>query len=220
MGDFMIKKRLPLFAAVILSITGLTYSRAEDSPQRISQNAELKGQVQVLEVQLQHVNDVGVDLKKALQSTSSLYDEVTRRPVTIGVTPNVVGATVLNVPTPRFDMGASVPARKEEIDRGVAQINDTVALLKKDVSAIQSGELELKWPAGTEEELNGLMNDWMTAVNRAYDRLGDLKNATAQQPYDNAAIAKTTSLLRKDISRIEKIRKAIYAKLKKAANKS
>lgn len=178
-------------------------------------DSSLKGSAKVIEVHVQNVRDVGLDLKRALQSASSLYDEVTREPVVVGSRPEVIGFQVITLPDVSFDSSQTLPARKEWVDHYVFEIDKVLTLLDSDVDKVRAGELELKWPPGTEEMFTQLLTDWMNGVEKAYGKFKQLKSITVSPPYDNLAIAKSISELRKDILAVDKVRKNVYSKLQK-----
>src|SRR5215470_5703849 len=82
-----------------------------------AQSPALKGSVQIIELNLQMLRDVGLDLKKVISAAGSLYDEVTLQPVTVTTMPNVIGmGTVWNIPVGFNPSGPPLPPRKKRVD--------------------------------------------------------------------------------------------------------
>jgi len=176
----------------------------------------LKGGVQKVELSLEQLRDVGLDLKQVLKGASSLYDEVTIQPVTIVTQPDVVGpGIVINIPVATMPAGPRQPARKDRVDRAMAQIRPTIDYLKKDVDEFLAGSRQLDLPDEIRERLKPEFQAWVEQVNAAAAGLARLDQLTAAPPYDNDAIASLSVDLQKSVKRLDSTRRAIYKVIRK-----
>lgn len=184
-------------------------------------NKPLKGSVQQIELSLHEVRELGLDIKKVIHATGSLYDEVTMQPVSIVTQPEVVGmGTIIYIPVGTRPAGPPIPPRKERLDAAINALSPIIPLMKKDVDDVLSGERELNLTDDVRSELRPTFKVWVDRVNnmdQQYQALGPL----IQGPqFDNQAIAAAATAIQQDAKDLEKARKKIYKVLQREGRKA
>lgn len=175
----------------------------------------LSGQVQLVELNLSTLRDLGLDIKRVHHGAGSLIDEVSRQPVNVQTVPNVIGLnTVYNIPV-GFTGGGYLRPRKAAVDAALRMMEPWIDLAKTSVDEITEGHKKLDLDDETKEELAPQFKSWVALVNDTYDHLQKLKGVTNGPNYDNQAIADEASAISKNAQSLEKIRRQIYRVLQK-----
>jgi len=205
----------PLLAAITLAVLfGQNLpAHSQDQPK----SAPIEGKVVNLE--LGNVRDILLDVDRAQKAASNLFDEVSRHPITTTMSANVIGATVISMPQPTFDMSQVLPARKSWVDTYMSEIKPIVIYMKQDLEAIRSGEADLHMSDKDEKALTPLLAEWATAIDKGAAATDELTKLTAGQPYDNSGIAKQAVELHKAMKTIKKNGKKVLDILRKSAKK-
>jgi hypothetical protein len=211
-----------LFLAVALTLSANSIVMAQDAQttesQTQSQTQPLQGGVQIIELSLERLREIGVDIKHMLKAASSLYDEVTIQPVTIITEPEVVGfGTVINIPIGTMPTGPVQPPKKERLDLAMNHLNPIIKLMKSDVDDFMSGKRKLDLNDETRQELQPIFKAWVDDVNALNGELNNLQSLTNSPPFDNSAIAQATQSLQESAKKLEQARRVIYKKLQKEA---
>jgi hypothetical protein len=170
-------------------------------------------------LELGNVRDILLDVDRAQNAASHLFDEVSRHPITTTMRANVIGATVISMPQPTFDVSQVLPARKTWIDTYMSEIKPIIIYMKQDLDAIRSGEAELHMSEKNEKSLSPLLAEWAAAIDKGAAATDELTKLTAVTPYDNSSIAKQAIELHKAMKTIKKNGKKVIAILRKSAKK-
>lgn len=175
----------------------------------------LSGQVQLVEVNLATLRDLGLDIKRVQHGATSLYDEVSRQPVSLQTMPEVVGLnTVIPVVT-GFTGGGYLPPRKSAVDNAMGAIEPWIDLAKSSVDAITEGHKKLNLDEATQVELAPQFKKWSALVNDTYGHLQVLKGLTKGPVYDNQSIAQQATAINREAKDLEKVRRDIYKVLQR-----
>jgi len=187
----------------------------------VTTSARLQGGVTEIDLSLEKLQDLGLDLKKALRAASSLYDEVTIQPVRIITQPSLVGGagTIINIPVGTEPIGPPQPARKDRVDSAVNSMKPIISLLKSNVDNFVDGKKQMDLPTGVLTQLEPLFEEWIDSVNALTAKLNQLEQMTEAPPYDNKAIASLTQSMQGDLKSLEKARSAIYNVLRKRSKR-
>lgn len=176
----------------------------------------LKGSVQIVELDLEKLRDVGLDLKEVLKAASSLYDEVTVQPVRIITQPQRVGfGTIINIPVATQPIGPPRPARKERVDLAINAMSPILNRLRKNVDEFLAGKKELNLPDNVTEKLQPQFKAWIDTIKTVSAQQDQLDQITQRPPYDNKAIADLVVEMQKEIKELDKTRLAIYKVIRK-----
>jgi hypothetical protein len=192
---------------------------ADGNTEPPEQKAPVKLEARVIELELSNTRDILLDVQRAKNCTSSLYDEVNRHPMTMITIPNVVGPVVYSIPQPIPDTSQILPARQKWVELYMGEIRPIVAYMKTDMDAIRNGEAALQFPPSIEQELNPEIDTWGKDIDHAFTCMTHLEKLTAAPPYDNSAIAKETTELHQIMSSMEKTGKRVVKLMKQGAKK-
>lgn len=174
----------------------------------------LQGEVQVVTLDLQDLQNVELDLKRVRVALKHLYDEAARQPVQIEDEPEMIGDTIIYIPI-SFSGGGFLPMRKAWVDASMATIKPFVQLAKSDVDDFTSGAKQLEFPDKIKAELQPLVTKWAETTNGMTTRLAALEPLTSGPTYDNQAILDATKNMDRDMKELEKTRKDMYKILQK-----
>jgi len=181
---------------------------------------KIKAGVQMIELNLQVLRDVGLDIKNIIKAASSLYDEVTIQPVTLMTEPEVVGmGTIINIPIGFTPTGAGPQPSKKRVDLAMAQMRPIIEIMKGDVDDFESGRKRLDISNTERAELKPLLDDWVELVNGISTKLTSLEGITKAPPYDNNAIASLAGDIHKDCKKMDEVRRKLYKALQKAGKR-
>lgn len=176
----------------------------------------LKGSVQMVELNLELLRDVGIDLKQLLKAASSLYDEVTIQPVRLVTQPEVVGAGIMiNIPIATQPVGPPQPARKDRVDLAMNNMRPIIKLMKSNVDEFITGDRKFDLPSDVIATLKPHFKAWAATVNAVAETEKQLEQMTAGPPYNNAQIADAAVAIEKDVKDLDKTRHAIYKVIRK-----
>jgi len=205
----------PLLASITLAVLfGQNLpANSQDQPK----SAPIEGKVVNLE--LGNVRDILLDVDRAQKAASNLFDEVNRHPITTTMSANVIGATVISMPQPAFDMSQVLPARKSWIDTYMNEIKPIIIYMKQDLDAIRSGQTELQMSEKDEKSLTPLLAEWAAAIDKGAAATDELTKLTAGPTYDNSGISKQAVELHKAMKIIKKNGKKVLDILRKSAKK-
>lgn len=172
--------------------------------------------VQMIELNLQMLTQVGLDIKNLLKSTGSLYDEVTIQPVSVITEPEVVGrGIIINIPVGTRPVGPPAPPKKARVDLAMNQIRPIVTTLKQDVDEFESGKARLDISDDTRQDLHPYFDSWIKTVNDISTNMKQLESVTTGPPYDNSSIAQAVGTIHQDAQRLDEVRRKIYKYLQK-----
>lgn len=175
----------------------------------------LSGQVEVVELNLATLRDLGLDIKHVQHGAGTLMDEVSRQPVSIQTMPEVVGRnTIINLPV-GFTGNGYVQPRKAAVDAAMGAMEPWIDLSKASVDAILEGHKKLDLDEDTKKELAPQFKEWVALVNSMYDHLQKLKVLAKKTPYDNEPMASEATAIYKDSKSLEKVRREIYKVLQR-----
>jgi hypothetical protein len=206
-------------ALCLFAISCAGSNAADGNAEPPVQKAPVKLEARVIELELGNTRDILMDVRRAKNCTSSLYDEVNRHPMTMITIPNVVGPVVYSIPRPIMDTSQVLPARQKWVELYMGEIKPIVAYMKTDMDEIRSGEAELHFPQSIEQELNPEIDTWGKNIDSASAATNNLEKLTAAPPYDNSAIAKETTELHKLLISMEDTGKRVVKLMKKGAKK-
>ncbi|MDR3616717.1 MAG: hypothetical protein P4L53_24380 [Candidatus Obscuribacterales bacterium] len=205
----------PLLTTITLAVLFCQNIPAHSQDQ--SKSAPIEGKVVNLE--LGNVRDILLDVERAQKAASNLFDEVTRHPITTTMSANVIGATVISMPQPTFDVSQTLPARKAWVDTYMSEIKPIIIYMKQDLDAIRSGESALQMAEKDEKVLKPLLADWAAAIDKGAAATDELTKLTVGPTYDNSGIAKQAIELHKAMKTIKKNGKKVLDILRKSAKK-
>jgi len=221
--------KFTVFLAVLLTLSGgITYAQPSDNETakftqteeikkgvNPSDEPDIKSEVQVYVVTLENLKESGMAIEKVRRAASDLYEEVAQRQVTLTSTPNVVGFTVLNMPT-GFQTGNYLPPRRKWVDAYMQEMVTIIKLMKEENDDVINGKTQLLVPESTRTPLKDLFDQWVGLVSDVYSKLSELEKATQQKLLDNASIANASLSIHKDMKQLEGVRKKVYKILQKA----
>lgn len=182
----------------------------------------LQGQVVQIDVTLNDLRDARLAIGRLRKATANLYDEVTRQQVTMGFNPNVIGTTVIMMPTPSFS-GAYLPARPKWVKESMDDIGPIIELFKEDVDAAIESNKRTRVSSSARQSLDPLREDVFARVKASFDTYKQLQQLTAGNTYDNNSIASVSKSLDKQMKDLDKQLKRgidILQKEAKAAKKN
>ncbi|MDR3614002.1 MAG: hypothetical protein P4L53_10555 [Candidatus Obscuribacterales bacterium] len=191
----------------------------ETAPKQVTpvsgDDIKLKGGASVVHVEIENVRDVQIDIKRAKANANHLFDEMTRHPITSYQSINTMGPVMMTFIEPTFDMKEVLPARQRWVELYMRQIAPTVALIKEDFDAINSGRNTLQYTVGDKEKLDEHLNECFKQVEAASATAAVLQTLTAAPPYDNLAVSKQAVVLAKSLDEMDKATKHLIGELKK-----
>lgn len=176
---------------------------------------DIKAGVNVYVVSLENLKEIGMAIQEVREAASDLYDEVSRREVTLTSTPNVVGFTVMSMPS-GFTQGAYLPPRKKWVDTYMQDMSKTVKLMKEECDDVLAGKASIVVPAPQQEQVKAMFAQWVSYVNDTFNKVSDLEKVTGQPMLNNAAIANAALAINKDMKNLETLRKKVYKIYQKA----
>lgn len=176
---------------------------------------DIKAGVNVYVVSLENLKEIGMAIQEVREAASDLYEEVSRREVTLTSTPNVVGFTVMSMPS-GFTQGAYLPPRKKWVDAYMQDMSRIVKLMKDECDDVLSGKAPLVVPAPQQEQVKAMFVQWVSYVNDTFNKVSDLETTTKQPMLNNASIANAALVINKDMKNLEALRKKVYKIYQKA----
>lgn len=189
---------------------------ADTSSSTSSSGTPMQAGVQLIELNLGMLRDVGLDIKNLIKAADSLYDEVTIQPVTVITEPEVVGrGIIVNIPVGTRPIGPPAPPKKARVDQAMSQMQPIVTLLKKDADEFQSGHARLDISDDTRNDLKPYFDTWIKTVNDVSTNMDKLVSITQGPPYDNSSIAQAVGVVHQDAQRLDEVRRKIYKYLQK-----
>jgi hypothetical protein len=188
------------------------------TPAQNGDDVKLKGGASVVHVEIDNVRDVQIDIKRAKANANHLFDEMTRHPITSYNAINTMGPVMMTFIEPTFDMKEVLPARQKWVELYMQQIAPTVALIKEDFDAINSGRNTLQFPAGDKEKLDEHLNECFKEIDAASAAATTLQKLTTAPPYNNLAVSKQAVVLAKSLEEMDKATKHLIGELKKGEN--
>ena len=181
-----------------------------------AQSKPIQAGVQMIEVNLETLRDLGLDLKNILKASSSLYDEVTIQPVSVMTEPEVVGyGTIINVPIGFTPTGAGPQPKKARVDAAMAQMRPLVELLKKDTDDFENGRKRLDVTDKVREDLKPMLDEWATLIDDMNGKFQTLETLTKQTPYDCNSIGSAATDLHNKTKKLDEVRRKVYKVLQK-----
>jgi len=180
---------------------------------------DIKAGVNVYVVSLANLKEIGMAIQEVQEAASDLYDEVSRREVTLTSTPNVVGFTVMNMPS-GFTQGAYLPPRKKWVDAHMQDMIKIVKLMKEECDDVLDGRAPIIVPAPQQEQVKAMFSQWVGLVNDTFNKVSDLETTTKQPMLNNASIANAALAIHKDMKNLEALRKKVYKIYQKAGQRA
>lgn len=217
-------KRRLLLSGIFVSLIAFSPSGAcadESSQTSGTASKPLQGGVVEVEVTLNDLRDARLSISRVRKATANLYDEVTRQQVTMNYNPNLVGTTLITVPTPSFS-GIMLPARKKWVDASMAEIGPIITLFKEDVDRAIESDRHTNVSDNTRKALEPLREDAFSTIKSSSETYKALEAATRGSDYDNAGIASLTKTLDSQMRQLDKSMKkgiSILQKEEKASKK-
>lgn len=167
-----------------------------------SSGTTLKGTVVQVEVTLNDLRDARLSISRLRKANANLYDEVTRQQMTMSYNPNVIGSTVLMIPTPSFS-GPYLPPRKKWVDETMADIGPIINLFKEDVdTAIESNRRNDISDRGR-KSMDPIREEAFALVKQSFDIYRKLEQLTSATAYDNRAISSATMDMDKQMKKLD-----------------
>ncbi len=176
--------------------------------------ATLKGRVVEVQVTLNELRDARLSVSRLRKAAANLYDEVSRQQVTMNYSPNIVGSTVLTIPTPTFT-GQMLPARKKWVDESMDDIGPIIKLFKEDVDAAIEDDRRTDVSAGARKQLDPLRDEAFSTVKSSFETYKQLEKLTVRPPYNNNAIATGAKTLDNQMKQLDKNLKKAMSILQK-----
>lgn len=211
---------LPVLLAVATTQPGWGAEQSGTADGGASSEAPLKGQVVQIETTLNSIRDARLSTSRVRKAAANLYDEVTRQQVTtMGFSANVVGTTVINVPTPMFT-GQYLPARKKWVQESMDDIGPIMKLFKEDVDEAVENDRRTDVSEATRTKLDPIRQQVFTLVNQSFETYKQLEGMTAGSTFDNNAIATAARTLTKEMLDLDKELKKGMSTLQKEAKAS
>ncbi len=175
----------------------------------------LEGRVEI-GVTLNDLRDARLSISRARKATANLYDEMNRQAVVMNMTPNFVGTTVINTPTPSFT-GQLLPPRKKWVDASMAEIGPIIKLFKEDVDQAIESNRRTEVSEKTGATLTPIREEAFELVKTAFTDFQDLENKTAGPPYEMRAISALATKLDDHMKQLDKTLKKGMSILTKEA---
>lgn len=180
---------------------------------------DIKAGVNVYVVSLENLKEIGMAIREVQEAASDLYEEVSRREVTLTSTPNVVGFTVMSMPS-GFTQGAYLPPRKKWVDAYMADMVRIVKLMKDECDDVLAGKAQLVVPVPEQDQVKTMFGQWVGLVNDTFNKVSDLETTTKQPMLNNSAIANAALAINKDMKALEALRKKVYKIYQKAGKEA
>lgn len=180
---------------------------------------DIKAGVNVYVVSLENLKEIGMAIQEVQEASTDLYEEVSRREVTLTSTPNVVGYTVLSMPS-GFTQGAYLPPRKKWVDAYMSDMSRIVKLMKDECDDVLAGKASLTVPVPEQEQVKTMFTQWVGLVNDTFNKVSELEKTTQQPMLNNASIANAALAIHKDMKNLEALRKKVYKIYQKAGQRA
>lgn len=184
-----------------------------------SDEPDLKASVQVYVMALEDLRETGMALSKVAGAASDLYEEVSRREVTLTTTPNVVGFTVMNLPS-GYTTGNYLPPRKKWVDAYMADMIKVIKLFKEENDDVLNGKGHIIVPQSQKELIKGLYGQWVSVIGDTFNKVAELEKLTAQPMLNNQAIATNALTIHKDMKNLQTLIKKVYKIYQKAGQQA
>lgn len=197
---------LALFCAVQIMTnltTGVLAEESDNSQSNEASSSPLKGGVVKVEVTLNDLRDARLSTSRLRKAVADLYDEVTRQQVTMTYNPNVVGTTVISIPTPSFT-GAYLPARKKWVKASMAEIGPIITLLKEDVDAAIESDRHADVSEEAQKAVDPLRDEVFALVKKGFNTFKELEGLTEGSSYNNNAIASAANNLDSEMKELDR----------------
>ncbi len=197
-----------------------TSPRSNDTANGAKPNKMLKGQVQIVDLELQTLEDIAPYVKNILKGSSSLYDQAVFQPVRVITQPTMIGAgTISNIPIGTEPTGPPQPITRQQLDSAINRMKSNIELLKKNVDEFMSGEKKLNMPDDVAAQLEPQITEWVGLVNRISAQEINLKKIRQNPPYDNFEVAKAALIIQTSAKRLDKVRVSIRKLMRKESKK-
>jgi hypothetical protein len=210
---------LSMAALVAIVMSGAMPTYAADSI-AVQQGQPLEGGIQKIDLSLEHLRDVGLDLKQVTTSCRHLYDEVNQQPVSIMTSPSMIGAgTIINIPIGFQQVGTPAQPRKSRVDQAMSIMTPIITTLKKNSDDFVAEEKTLDVTPEVQNDLTPLIGQWTSGINEISAQLNQLQGLTSGPAYDNASISTICSSMQKRAQSLDKVRGQAFKIIKKASKK-
>lgn len=182
-------------------------------------DATLKGSVVQIDVTLNTLRDARLSTSRVRKAAANLYDEVTRQEVTMGFSPNVVGTTIITVPTPTFT-GQYLPARRKWVKESMNEIGPIMNLFKEDVDDAIENDRRTDVGDSARKELDPIKEQVFALVKQSFGTYKELETLTGGSSYDNGTIATAAKSLDNEMKQLDRSLKKGMSILQKEAKAS
>ncbi len=206
-----------LIAAIQLPVVGAEEKGTAGSDK--SAPVTLQGGVVKVEVTLNDLRDARLSSSRVRKAAANLYDEVTRQQVTMNYNPNLVGTTVITIPTPTFT-GQYLPPRRKWVAAAMAEIGPIMNLFKEDVETAIESDRRTNVSEATREVLDPLRDDVFALVKSSFSTYQELEKLTGGSGYDSNAIASAAKGLDNQMKQLDRSLKKGISTLQKEAKSS
>lgn len=187
----------------------------------ISKNAEDKknsSQVEkqnknVVEVSLADLKDVGLVLQTIREQSVNIYEEATRRPISVDEGPEIKSLHSIPVMQPDKNF---LPSRREWLLFYIASMEPVIKLLEQDVQEAQTGVKQLVIPHVHTADINPLWEQWAATVHQLNLDLSALVPLVDDAENNNQEIAAVAVRIFNDSEKLESIRRSIYFTVQKS----
>lgn len=182
----------------------------------------IQGGVVKVEVSLNDLRDARLAVSRVRKAAANLYDEVTRQEMTMTSNPNMIGTTVISIPTPSFT-GQYLPPRSRWVKASIREISPIMNLFKEDVDVALESNRHVDVSDATSKQLDPLRNELFSSVKSSFETYEQLASLTEGPGYDNRAIADKSKSLDKEMKQLDRTLKkgvSILQKEAKSAKKS
>jgi hypothetical protein len=211
--------RLSMAALVAIVVSGGMPAYAAESL-AVQQGQPLEGGIQKIDLSLEHLRDVGLDLKQVTTSCRHLYDEVNQQPVSLMTSPSMIGAgTIINIPIGFQQVGTPAQPRKARVDQAMSIMTPIITTLKKNSDDFVSEEKTLDVSPEVQNDLTPLIQRWISGINDIAAQLNQLQGLTSGSVYDNASISTICSSMQQRAKMLDKVRGDAFKIIKKASKK-
>jgi len=206
---------LAIFATTSLSSFA---EETSDTADNGTPKATLTGGVQI-EDTLNLLQDARLSVSRVRAAASNLYDEMTRRQMTMTYSPNAVGQQLLWRPTPTFS-GNYLPARPKWVKESMAEIGPIIKLFKEDVDAAIESDRRTEVSAAARKKLDPLREKAFASVKTSFDLYAELEKLTSGSSYNNMTVASKTKDLNDQMKQLDQSFKRGIKILQKEAKSS
>lgn len=180
----------------------------------------LKGEVVKVQVSLNNLSDARLAINRVRKAAANLYDEVTRKEMSLNLNPNVVGSNVMmTIPQP-VPTGSFLPPRKKWMNQSMVEINPILHLFKEDVDNAIETNRQTEVSEAVHQQLQPLRLQAFETVKASFSTFKELEKLTGAQTYDNKAIAAAAKALDSQMKDLDRDLKKGVAILQKEARKS